>query len=378
MHWQRKTTADSMELKKTEQVSDDGKTFSICSSHMSKVPLSILSTYRTELFGLSILWIMMYHSYLCEISPPVLFRWIALGSTGVEIFLFLSGIGLYYSYHKEQNPVSFYKRRLLRIYIPVLLICTPYWIYQYITTDHSVITLIRKYLLVEFWFSGYQQVWFVSLIALGYLVYPFLYRYLFGIEGQRDLVIWAKALWLAALTMLVLAGIEHIIPDYYAATEIALTRIPVFILGCAMGKTVYDKKELSWWWLPVLAAVMVIAFYLILSGKVDYKPLKRYMRIAGAIPLTLLAAVLFSRFHQARILAVFRFFGRISLECYLTHIIWISLYHRNILLCYVPGSVPRYAAILAISILLAYLAGKIGKKIRSGLGIRLMHNPGSG
>ena len=100
MHWQRKTTADSMELKKTEQVSDDGKTFSICSSHMSKVPLSILSTYRTELFGLSIIWIMMYHSYLCEISPPVLFRWIALGSTGVEIFLFLSGIGLYYSYHK--------------------------------------------------------------------------------------------------------------------------------------------------------------------------------------------------------------------------------------------------------------------------------------
>ena len=56
--------------------------------------LNVISQERSGVFGLAILWIMLFHSSLRFDWPPLhLIK--ATGYCGVDVFLFLSGIGLY-------------------------------------------------------------------------------------------------------------------------------------------------------------------------------------------------------------------------------------------------------------------------------------------
>ena len=94
--------------------------------------LSDLSAYRTQLMGIATLMIIICHANAYHVLLPrflaSLFVW---GNFGVDIFLFLSGIGLYYSLskrntHKKDDYISFYKKRGVRIYIPYIIIYVPY------------------------------------------------------------------------------------------------------------------------------------------------------------------------------------------------------------------------------------------------------------
>lgn len=59
--------------------------------------LGALSSERQAIMGFSILWIMFFHSS-CDCSNfPVIAIIKQFGNLGVDIFLLLSGIGLYYS-----------------------------------------------------------------------------------------------------------------------------------------------------------------------------------------------------------------------------------------------------------------------------------------
>ena len=84
---------------------------------------NLMSRYRTHLMGLAMLWVIFFHSSII-IHNPIIDFVKSIGYGGVDIFLMLSGLGLYYSYRKCSNPVSFYKRRVFRIlptYIPIVL-----------------------------------------------------------------------------------------------------------------------------------------------------------------------------------------------------------------------------------------------------------------
>lgn len=60
-----------------------------------------LSKYRSQIYALSILWIVIFH-ILETFSDKFQFNWLFAivfnnGNIGVDIFLFLSGISMYYS-----------------------------------------------------------------------------------------------------------------------------------------------------------------------------------------------------------------------------------------------------------------------------------------
>ena len=61
--------------------------------------LSLLSKYRTLLMGIATLGIIISHSmgFGCFCPNPLLKSIIMHGSLGVDIFLFLSGLGCWYS-----------------------------------------------------------------------------------------------------------------------------------------------------------------------------------------------------------------------------------------------------------------------------------------
>ncbi len=77
--------------------------------------LNWLSRYRDELFGVSILLIVLFH-YSEEVFVALNYAWAAyygaVSSVGVEIFVFLSGMGLYYSFARNSNVREFLAKRL--------------------------------------------------------------------------------------------------------------------------------------------------------------------------------------------------------------------------------------------------------------------------
>ena len=56
---------------------------------------TLVSKYRTELMGIATLWVMLFH--YGNINIPIIDNLRIIGYGGVDIFLFLSGIGLSFS-----------------------------------------------------------------------------------------------------------------------------------------------------------------------------------------------------------------------------------------------------------------------------------------
>lgn len=76
--------------------------------------------------GFAILWVMYFHIPL-KFATEVGWFIHRIGFYGVDIFLFLSGLGVYYSLTKRPNVLGFYKARLVRI-LPAYIIvaCASY------------------------------------------------------------------------------------------------------------------------------------------------------------------------------------------------------------------------------------------------------------
>ena len=63
--------------------------------------LEWISKYRTEIMGFAAILIILCHANVAGVVTPCLVRrLLGLGNVGVDIFLFVSGIGMYYSLSK--------------------------------------------------------------------------------------------------------------------------------------------------------------------------------------------------------------------------------------------------------------------------------------
>ena len=125
----------------------------------------IFSEYKSQLYGLTILWIMVFHSFLVgvyfyrEAGPPLDYvnTFINHGNMGCDIFLFLSGIFAFYSFAKKPSYLQYEKKRFIRLFLPVILINGIFWIYL-LMTEHSILNLCLRLSLLNFWITGDQQI----------------------------------------------------------------------------------------------------------------------------------------------------------------------------------------------------------------------------
>lgn len=93
---------------------------------MDNLTYKSLSKYRGFLMGFAILWVMYFHIPL-KFATEIGWFTHRIGFYGVDIFLFLSGLGVYFSLMKRPNVLRFYKARLVRI-LPayVIVACVSY------------------------------------------------------------------------------------------------------------------------------------------------------------------------------------------------------------------------------------------------------------
>lgn len=223
-----------------------------------KSSLDTINKYRSAVMGFAALWILFFHMWQPLFSKDasgalfyvenVVKR---LGFEGVDIFFLLSGMGMTYAIGKHSLG-GFYFRRFKRIALPFVFIAAfraivEHWGFGGFV---SVVTGFN-------FFTGnmYFCLWFVTAIALIYLVFPLYWRVFAQSRSKLIFTAAAIAIWYA-LSLLLIGVMKE---DMYGFTN----RIPVFLTGVYLGWRAQNATKH-----PSRSTVLLLAFVSTAAGLV--------------------------------------------------------------------------------------------------------------
>ncbi len=139
-----------------------------------EISLGALSRHRALLYGFAAAWILLFHMHFQIPNHPALIplQWFkASGNAGVEMFLLLSGFGLYGSMSRDGSVLSFYRRRFSRVFLPSFIVVAVY--YGLIATSSS--SYVLKLTILPYWL-GMRMFWYPPFILGMYLLYPLIFH----------------------------------------------------------------------------------------------------------------------------------------------------------------------------------------------------------
>jgi len=341
--------------------------------------LRFISKYRTLLMGLAILWVMFFHIQLNDfpiqtdalaaqiesLSIPLLllFGIKMAGPMGVDIFIFVSGFGIYYSLSKDSSLKAFYKKRVFRIlpyYIPIVLI---YSLYLYSKDIWSIDIVIRNVLTINYWSGIYFKYifdWYIPAILVVYAVSPLLYK-LFKINKN-----------ITSLSLIVIFYILSylIIDTDYIHLGLITTRIPVYIAGFWIADYVQnrDNTRLSAPYVILSLVTFIIGFGFLIYLGIFYPQLYSSYLLYGTtiavVPFCLIYSYLFSLFPNYTF-PFLKLCGTYSLTLYIFHERVIEILSLNGLTDYrmdILAIIITFLLAISWTKLIDYVLGKILSK----------------
>ena len=286
--------------------------------------LSMINKYRKELMGFAILWITLFHCLADPVETlgiPVLRGILNRGWLGVEIFLYLSGIGLFYSMHHNSSVRQFYQRRCTRVVIPWLILSLPYWIIKTLIFDKMrVRALLLNWCGASFWLFGVKSVWYIAFLLVLYALYPLIFR----LQKKNCGIIICMIAAAFVLNIVLLLCV----PAYYEKTELAFARIPVFLLGSLTGGLMQSQRKsrrINVCYTCWIAAMLVLYIAGSLAAVRGAAPSAANMmtRLGGqgvALPVIAGFCLLFGKQKLPRFRQAAAFLGGFTLELYLLHV----------------------------------------------------------
>ena len=184
-----------------------------------------IGAYRDEIKGAAILWVVFFHAQLG--LGGLLYDVQKIGYGGVDMFLFLSGFGLYHSLSRDADAGRYLlrrARRLLPTYLPfcAVWLCVMLPLYG-LGTVQSVRVAAGNLLMLGF-FAGTPAMinWYVSALALTLMLAPLVYGLMTRASHPRRCAVLVAAACFAG-------GLCFIGTEAY----MAVSRLPVFVLGMA-------------------------------------------------------------------------------------------------------------------------------------------------
>lgn len=221
--------------------------------------LGKLSTHRTALMGISILFVLFCHAKIdgAEFPGPVL-NALSFLDIGVDMFFLFSGIGIFFSiFNAEKKGTytysSFIVKRLKRILIPYLILETPFWIWYCVHNGDAPFYSLYYLSFASFWVE-HIGLWFVALLLPLYFVSPFLLNLI------RRNYWWVFALVIVPLIVSIIPSKIEIRPysEIFSNIQIVSSRIPCYVIGLWIGKKVLNKESISIIWFVILIALFVV------------------------------------------------------------------------------------------------------------------------
>lgn len=296
-----------------------------------------LTETRYILFAVACIWIFYRHTfYYNQYSYGVIDPIIQIGDCGVDIFMFLSGYGLFFSYNNTPNLYIFYKKRVWRIIPPVIIL-----LIAFATTESILQGSTAKYFTLSYWFYQiYSNYWYIGAILLFYAIFPIIY-------GS---VIRQTALTLFLSLIISLGGIIILDIGNNAAFKqliVYFARLPIFVLGCIMG---YKSKWLEKSWIFLILLLLGVPLLFIFP--------KEYQRLCYCITTVgfiLIISKTSERLLPKNVANILKILGKASLEFYLIHIFMLSNNVLSIINKIIPSQIIASFACLILASTLAIL-----------------------
>ena len=296
---------------------------------MSRIQLrySLISKFRAVLMGLSIILIMFCHLDIAQgrngLEVSSLAKTLHVFTVGVDIFFFLSGLGLYYSYaDKKPTYFAFEKRRLLRI-LPLYLVIAraTYLIYDSLMHQQGFLIFAKDLSFFSWIIDGSTKYWNILALVVFYLLFPALYKFI--ANGKYALVKTAlfSVLWFASVELL-----AFFVP-YVFSFRIALCRLPIFVLGIFVGGLSHGgqtAKKSTFIIASLFGFVMFALTKIPALGQIAeyvYYPVRAALAVSIICTVILIFEIIegiSSKLHIA-LVRVFGWFGGLTLEMYLFH-----------------------------------------------------------
>ena len=336
----------------------------------------LISRRRSELMGFAIIIVMLFH-----VNTPradAFFGLRRMGNLGVDIFLFLSGIGLWFSWAKQQNWKRFYINRALRIY-PAWLLVAGYFYISHFHYGHpryalpfggtgdagvdSVIDLVGEVLFNwDFWLHDELTFWYVPATMMLYIFAPMY------MELVRR---WPVYRWLVVLPLMWPIMVQYITPIHQAVghIEIFWSRVPIFFLGINIAESIRQKKTID-----RAAWPMVIGLFVVSLGACVWLEQMRHGRFPLYtermlyIVLAVTTVLIVSKLSNPVLCKALAWVGGISLEIYLVHIEFILKPLYRLHLGYWPTALLLIVISLPVAWIVAQVSNRIGSLLRRLVG----------
>ncbi len=283
--------------------------------------LGAVSRYRDVLFAFAIIIIIFCHTSMNfgDGLPGRIYAVTkAFGQMGVDIFLFLSGMGLWFSYHNDSSASSFLKKRFARLLPAYVMVTLPWFMLSDIILHGSVSEFLLDFSTLAFWLNGSITEWFIASILLLYLLYPLIYK-LF-LRKKLYLVVMAVVY---LISLIVYTGaFGSILPQHlYIVNETFLVRVPAFMMGTYLAPLIKQNRPLGRRQVALTAALNVVFLFATVANACRGEHFDWYLQRLLYGPLCVTFCVLVSlpmdgvRF-RSRFLT---FVGSMTLEIYLVH-----------------------------------------------------------
>lgn len=287
------------------------------------IELANISRFRGELMGAAMLFIILFHVALPR--EDAFFGLRRMGNVGVDMFLFLSGIGLWFSWTKNPDVRHFFVRRYLRIYPAWLIIACLFYIPRFEGGDlWAWVDLVGDISINwDFWLHDELNFWYIPATMMLYLFAP----------GYMELIKRHPIYrWLPVVMIMWCILVQYVTPIHRAVghLEIFWSRVPIFFIGINMGEMVRLRKQLppDAVWLLLVTFLMTFGTCLYLE-QVRHGHFPLFVERMLYIPFTVCSILVMNRIFRRTpewVNRAFRLVGMLSLEAYLIHIHFVLVY----------------------------------------------------
>lgn len=288
-------------------------------------PLMLISKYRNAVMGLAIIDVMLGHWFAISQTPAdnIFLKAISIipALVSTQGFLFISGYGIYYSFSKNSDTVSFYKRRFHRMILPFMIMALPYFLFRLCFEGISVWQFLGYLTTLAYWTEGnYCGMWYVAVSIVLYLLCPVLYPLFFC----RKSFVQATSVLVVLLAMAV--GFNHFLyanaNDYYQLFFNGLEHYYMFFIGIYCGYLSREESRTKTIGLCLMVVMLPLSYFLAWCNP-EYNYLTAAARrLVITIPLV---SVLFALIDKTNIgqpvIKVANWLGTYTLELYILHLL---------------------------------------------------------
>lgn len=278
--------------------------------HYQNSFISDISKNRLAIMGFALLSIMFFHQNFTSVFPFNIFH--SFGFWGVDVFLFLSGMGLVNSLEKY-STATFYKRRFNRL-VPSLILCGTAKLALFLLLDQSVSNISEVFNMSIWSLVCLYSSWFVYTIIILYISAPALF---FLLKRCPHITI-LGILFIFFFSDIILKPIAG--NSWMSAIGISvwtIERLPVFTFGMFIAIKQCNINRSS----PISNIFLVIAIFLTITAKYGVifttQQSLTFLSLTLGVPSLINIVLLIIEKTPTLLLKPFIFLGCYSFEIYL-------------------------------------------------------------